>query len=119
MGQSGRYFCAHGGSTLDKNLDLIKRKADDKQVIAKDGIKPGTAPAPCVEIGAESILSEPNEPVLERGAALGVEGQPKAIDINGMLKLIHGAVWLPGWLWRTLRRCDVTEMMNAHGRPFR
>src|SRR3546814_8677 len=25
----------------------------------------------------------------------------------------------PGWLWRTHRRCDVTEMMDAHGRPLR
>lgn len=45
-----------------------------------------------LEIGAESMAGEPNEPVLERGAALGVERQPESIDINGMLKLIHGAV---------------------------
>ena len=25
----------------------------------------------------------------------------------------------PDWLWRTHRRCDVTQMMNAHGRPLR
>ncbi len=59
-------------------------------------IAKGAVGAHFFEIGPESVTRKTNEPVLERRAVMGVEGQPKAIDIDRVLQFIPGAAWPPG-----------------------